>query len=205
VASARETTSYAVDPVQRQQVSLLAVLRRRVLIIVGTALLCGAAAAAFAYANRDTYESTAKLLFRQTLGPEATALGLQPASVDVDRLAKDSAELVGSRRVAVETARELRRRGSDISADDVADDVAVAGADDSEVVEVTAEADSAERAALLANVYARSARRLIRRDDRKQTLRALQSVRQQLAEERARQAGPPASRRNATDRLSSHA
>jgi polysaccharide biosynthesis transport protein len=176
------------------------------LIIVGTALLCGAAAAVFAYANRDTYESTAKLLFRQTLGPEATALGLQPASVDVDRLAKDSAELVGSRRVAVETARELRRRGSDVSADDVADDVTVTGADDSEVVEVTAEADSAERAALLANVYARSAQRLIRRDDREQTLRALQSVREQLAE-RARQAGLPASRRNAqaTNRLSSHA
>jgi succinoglycan biosynthesis transport protein ExoP len=176
-------------------------------IIVGTALLCGAAAAGFAYGNRDTYESTAKLLFRQTLGPEATALGLQPASVDVDRLAKDGAELVGSRRVAVETARVLRRRGGDVSADDVAEDVTVAGVDDSEVVEVTAEAGSAERAALLANVYARSAQRLIRRDDRQQTRRALRSVREQLAEERARQASLPASSRNAqaTDRLSSHA
>jgi polysaccharide biosynthesis transport protein len=202
-----ETTTYGLDPAPRQQISLLAVLRRRALIVVATALLCGGAAGAFAYANRDTYESTAKLMFRQTIGPEAIALDLVAPYADADNLALNDAELVGSRRVAVETARELRRLGSDVSADDVGDDVAVTGAKDSEIVDVTAKAKSPERAALLANVYSRSAERLIQRDDREQIMRAYRSVTEQLGQERARQAGLPLSQRStaATDRLTSHA
>lgn len=172
-------------------------LRRRALILVATALLCGGAAAAFAYANRDTYESTAKLMFRQTIGPEALALGLVASYADADNLALNDAALVDSRRVAVATARELRTLGGTATADDVDEDVAVTGAKDSEVVDVTAKAKSPERAALLANVYARTAQRLIERDDRQQILRALRSARRQLAEERARQAALPVRLRDA--------
>ena len=70
--------STASNPPTREHVSLLAVLRRRALIIVLVMLLAGGAAAAFVFATRDTYESTAKLLFRQTIGPELNAMGLLP-------------------------------------------------------------------------------------------------------------------------------
>ena len=186
---------------------MLAVLRRRALIVVATVLLCGGAAAAFAYASGDSYESTAKLLFRQTIGPEGNALDLQPPYVDADNLAQDNAQLVGSRRVAAATARELRALGADVSVDDVADDVSVTLAKDSEVVDVVAEAASPERAALLANVYSRTAARLIRQDDREQALATLRSVRRQLAEVRREQTSLPLSLRDpdAEDRLASHA
>jgi succinoglycan biosynthesis transport protein ExoP len=175
---------------------VLAVLRRRALVVVATVLLCVGAAAAFAYANRDTYESTAKLLFRQTIGPEGTALDLQPPYVDADNLAQDDVQLVGSRRVAAATARELRTLGADVSVEDVERDVSVTGTKDSEVVDVVAEAGSPERAALLANVYSRSAVRLIEQDDREQALATLSSVNRQLADARS-----PGAR----ERLSAHA
>ena len=207
MASAGDATTYGLAAPPRGQVSVFGVLRRRALIIVATVLLCGGAAGLFAYANRDTYQSTAKLLFRQTIGPETTALGLQPAYADADNLAQNDAQLVGSRRVAVETARELRTLGSDVTAEDVDSDVTVTGKKDSEVVDVVADASSPRRAALLANVYSRTASRLIRRDDRAQTLRALRSVRAQLAQERERQANLSQSLRDpqGTARLSSHA
>jgi polysaccharide biosynthesis transport protein len=183
VASAGDSSTYGLEPAVREQVSVLAVLRRRALIVVATVLLCGGAAAAFAYANRDRYESTAKLLFRQTIGPEGTALELQPPYVDADNLAQDDVQIVGSRRVAAATARELRTLGGDVSVDDVERDVDVSGTKDSEVVDVVAEAGSPERAALLANVYARTAVGLIRQDDREQALATLSSVRRQLAQD----------------------
>jgi succinoglycan biosynthesis transport protein ExoP len=183
------------------------VLRRRALIVVATALLCGGAAAVFAYANSDSYESTAKLLFRQTIGPDATALGLQPAYADADNLANNNVQLVGSRRVAVSTARELRSLGADVSADDVENDVSVTGTKDSEVVDVVANASSPERAASLANIYSRAAARQVARDDRAQIRRALRSIREQQGETLRRQAGLPPSQRDlqAGERLGAHA
>ena len=74
----------------------------------------GGAAAAFAFATRNTYDSTAKLLFRQTLGAELNALGLLPPTTDADNLALDNVEVVGSRRVADATATRLRALGEDV-------------------------------------------------------------------------------------------
>jgi capsular exopolysaccharide synthesis family protein len=205
--SAGDTSTYGIEPAPREQVSVLAVLRRRALIVVATALLCGGAAAVFAYANRDSYESRAELLFRQTIGPNGTALDLQPPYVDADNLAQDNVQLVDSRRVAAATARELRRLGADVSAEDVDDDVEVTGTKDSEVVDVAAQAASAERAALLANIYSRSAVRQIRQDEREQALATLRSVRRQLAEVGREQTTLPPALRNpaAEDRLTTYA
>ena len=145
MASPENPSTYGLEPPTREHVSLLSVLRRRALIIVLVTLLAGGAAAAFAYATRDTYESTAKLLFSQSIGPELQALGLLPGTPDADNLALNNVEVVGSREVADATARELQARGLDLSADDVQKDVTVAAAEDTDVVEVIAKADSAER------------------------------------------------------------
>ena len=39
--------------------------------------------------NRKDYESTAKLVFLQTIGPQLNALGLIPQSADADNLARE--------------------------------------------------------------------------------------------------------------------
>lgn len=162
--------------------SPVGVLWRRAPLVVLVVLLSAGAAAAFAYWGGERYESTAKLLFRQTIGPEQNAQGLQPGAPDADNLAQDNAARVDSRRVAVAAAAELSGRGVEMSADDVDRDVTVAGHNDSEVVDVTAAADSPRRAALVANSYAEAAARQAEADQRAITLRALRSVNAQLRE-----------------------
>ena len=130
--------------------SLFAVLRRRALIIVIVTLLTAGAAAGFAYATRDTYQSTAKLVFSQTIGPEQQARGLLPGTPDADNLAADNAEMVGSREVAEATSRDLGPRGQDLSPDDIQKKVLTATAKDSDVISITAETKGAENAAELA-------------------------------------------------------
>lgn len=156
--------------------SLASVLLRRAPIIILVTLLCAGAAAAFAYANRDTYESTAQLLFRQTIGPEQAAQGLNPGAPDADNLAQDNVARVDSRRVGVETARQL----GDLAAEDVESDVTVTGQQDSDVVNVVATADSPEGAAELANAFAEAAVRQARADQTALTLANLRSVNGQL-------------------------
>ena len=186
--------------------SLFAVLRRRALIVIAVTLLCGAAAGFFAYATQDNYESTAKLLFRQGIGPEYLAQGLQPNTPDADQLAQDNVELVASRRVAEATSEELRGLGVDMSTEDVEGDVAVSGTrEDSDVVHVMATASSARRAGLLATTYSENAVRLARIDERRQVLRSLRNKNEQLRQLRGRQALLPRRLRDrsADDRLRS--
>ena len=189
-----DPTNPVTQPASRES-SLFAVLRRRASIIVIVTLLCGAAAAVFAYANRDSYESTAKLLFRQTVSPGLTGIGFPVGAPDADNLAANNVELVDSRRVAVATSRDLGRAGVELSPDEVEDDVFVGGAKDSEVVNVTAQGDSAGRAQLLAGTYAQAAADLAEADDRAQAARVLTSVDQQLAELPRRERDGPAGRR----------
>jgi capsular exopolysaccharide synthesis family protein len=170
-------TSYELEGDAR---SPFAVLRQRWRVVLVVTLLAGAAAAAFAYVNRDTYESTAKMVFRQSFGPELNAIGLVPTSPDVDNLQQDNVQLVDSRAVAVATAAQLQRRGVDVSAADVDEDVSVSGTKDSDVVQVTAKAESARRAALLANVYATTAARLADAGMRRQAARTLGALETQL-------------------------
>jgi succinoglycan biosynthesis transport protein ExoP len=182
VAPLDHATSYGLEPQTREHPSLLSVLRRRALIIVGVTILAGVAAGAFAYATRDTYESTAKLLFRQTLGNELNALGLLPGLQDADHLAQSAVEVVDSRRVAGATAAELRQRGVDMSTDAVVSDVTVSDKTNSDVVEVVGKGSSARRAALLTEAYSTNAARLADRDQREIAARALDNLNQQLNE-----------------------
>src|SRR5215208_8251012 len=94
VAAPESYGGYSAEPVARENASLLSVLRRRALIIVVVALLTGGAAAAFAITRGDTYESTSKLLFAQSIGPELQALGLIPGTPgDADNLALSNTEV----------------------------------------------------------------------------------------------------------------
>ena len=188
-----EPPSPASASARRESPSLFSVLRRRASTILIVTLLAGGAAAALALVDRDSYESTAKLLFRQTVSPGLNGMGFQVGAPDADNLAANNVELVDSRRMAVVTAMQLRDRGIDMSADDVEADVLVAGLKDSDVVNVTAQADSAKRAQLIAGTYARNAVTLAAADDRAEAERLLANVDKQLSElpkkERDRSAG----------------
>ena len=176
---------YSAEPVAREHVSLLSVLRRRALIIVVVALLTGGAAAAFAISRGETYESTSKLLFAQTIGPELQAMGLVPGAPDADNLAQSNKQVVGSRQVAAETARRLTAAGWKRSADDVQDNIVVDTARDTDVVEVRASADDAKRAAQLATTYTQVATEVSADAQRAQARRALDNVQAQLAQPQA--------------------
>jgi succinoglycan biosynthesis transport protein ExoP len=182
VAPPENSSTYGLETPTREHVTLLSVLRRRALIVIAVTVLAGAAAAAFAYATRNTYESTSKLLFSQTIGPELQAMGLLPGTPDADNLAANNVQAVGSRQIAVDTAAALKAQGVDMSVDDVQKNVKVTGARDTDVVEIAASDDSAKGAAQLATTYAQEAARASDAAQRDQARRALQNVNQQLAE-----------------------
>jgi succinoglycan biosynthesis transport protein ExoP len=182
VAPPENSSTYGLETPAREHVTLLSILRRRALIVIAVTVLAGAAAAAFAYATRDSYESTAKLLFSQSIGPEQQALGLIPGTPDADNLAANNVQAVGSRAVAVLTAKDLGGQGIDMSVDDVQSNIKVTGARDTDVVVVLATAKSAKKAATLATVYSENAARLSDEAQREGARKALANVQQQLAE-----------------------
>jgi polysaccharide biosynthesis transport protein len=181
VASWGDVGNYGGQGAAGESRSLLGTLRRRGLVVVLVTLLTGMAAAAIAYIQRDHYQSTAKLDFHQTISPELNAIGLLPSSLDAKNLANSNLEFVNSHRVAAAASRELRRRGLDLSVDDVQRDVTVSNKKDSDVVQIVARADSARRAGTLAEVYAKSAQRLAEIDDKRLAAQALSSVQRRLA------------------------
>jgi succinoglycan biosynthesis transport protein ExoP len=175
------SSTYALEPATRESMPVLAVLRRRAWIVLLVTLLCGLAAGAFAYYNRDTYASTSKLFFRQTIGSEIRALGLLPNSPDADNLSTDNVEIVGSRRVADAASDRLRTLGVDVSGEDLHKDVAASTETDSDVVDVVASSTSAKRAAQIATVYAQTAKEIARQDERTLATRVLRNLETQLA------------------------
>jgi polysaccharide biosynthesis transport protein len=181
VAAQQEYPSnYGMAPPTHEHASLFSVLRTRWLIVVVAILLAGGAAAAFAFLTRNTYESTAKIVFSQAISNELNAIGLLPSSVDADNLAQSNVDLVGSWRVAEATSEELRGRGIDMSSREVHDDVTAARGRESDTVDVTASSTSAQRAALLATVYADNADRIAEADDRERALRGVESLQRQF-------------------------
>ncbi|MEA2400313.1 MAG: tyrosine-protein kinase [Thermoleophilaceae bacterium] len=203
MAPPENSSTYGLVTPVREHVTLLSVLRRRALIVIAVTLLAGGAAAAFAYATRNSYESTSKLLFSQTIGPELQAMGLLPGTPDADNLAANNVQAVGSRAIAVDTAADLRAAGRDMSVDDVQNDVTVTGARDTDIVEILATGTSAKNAAQLATAYARNAARVSDNAQREQARRALANVEQQLAELSPEDANgkPGADLRNDSQRL----
>ncbi|MEO8716302.1 MAG: hypothetical protein ABI369_14950, partial [Acetobacteraceae bacterium] len=141
--------------------SVLAALRRRLPIIIITAVLVTAAVTALSYRSRNNYQSSAELLFGQTVGPELNALGLLPVAVDAASQAANDTALVASRDVAARTALTM---GPGFTRTSVQNDVVVTGAKSGQVVTVTATRHSGQGAAALANVYADAARRVANAD-----------------------------------------
>jgi len=138
VASQEYPSGYDVAPGTPDRPSLLSILRRRALIVLAVPILAGGAAAAFAFTTERDYESTAKVLFRQTVGAELNGVGFLPNTPDADNLANSNVELVASRSVAAATSRALVPQGDDLSVQEVVDNVSVSTKKDSDVVDAVA-------------------------------------------------------------------
>ncbi len=126
--------------------NLAPILRRKWMIL---AIVLAVTGAAFAYyANEPkVYESKARVFVGETATDQAIS-GNEFA--DPVRNTNNLAELITSRRVSTQVNRDLRRRGIKPTKEIVADPV-----EETDFIEITAETNSAEGAAFIANAYAR--------------------------------------------------
>jgi succinoglycan biosynthesis transport protein ExoP len=176
MASQEYPVGYDLEPGAPDRPSLLSILRRRALIVLAVPILAGGIATAFVLSGQRDYESTSKLLFRQTIAADLNAVGLLPNTPEADHQANSNVDVVSSRSVAAATARDLDR-----SVDDVVEDVKVSSKKDSDVVDVTASAGSADGARQLADSYSREALDVARAQQQARARAALQIAERQLA------------------------
>lgn len=131
-------------------------LRERIwLVLIAVAITTGVAIFYVATATK-TYEAQAELLITPISGddPVLTGLGLLSASADPNRDVQTAARLVAN----IDIASGVRERlGSGESAQSLLDDVSAEPVAGSNIVAVTATADSAVSAQRLANAFAKQA------------------------------------------------
>lgn len=133
-------------------VQLLRVVRARWLVVLLSALVFGGSA--YALQNRDEpqYEATAQVLFgAQSLSDIAS--GIERGSDDPERDAATQVLLATSEAVASRAARDVPGRPGDIG--DLLDQVAVEPEENADVLRVTASDPDPQRAAAIANAFAK--------------------------------------------------
>jgi len=155
------------------------VLRRRIGVALACALLVPASALAYSYAQEKEYSASASLLFRDP-GFTQKLFGtpfFTPSS-DPDREAATNLRLVSLGVVAGRTADKL---GGGLTRKEVAEKVDASSEGQSNVVAITATADSPRLAARLANTFAEEYIAFRRDADRSKIEETLGIIRGQLA------------------------
>jgi capsular exopolysaccharide synthesis family protein len=139
----------------------IAVLRRRKLVIIGIGLIAAAVALALSLTQSKTY--TASSSFRVQEEAEAVGVGgLLPAQGDFPTAtAAQAAETATRDEVLKAVIKQVKVRGS---VDDIRDDVSAVQATQSNLVDVSANASTAEGAAALANATASEAAKLTNKE-----------------------------------------
>ncbi len=158
---------------------LARVLRRRIGVALICALIVPAAALAYSYAQEKEYSASASLLFRDP-GFTQKLFGtpfFTPSS-DPDREAATNLRLVSLGVVAGRTADKL---GGGLTRKEVAEKVDASSEGQSNVVAITATADSPRLAARLANTFAHEYIAFRRDADRSKIEETLGIIRGQLA------------------------
>jgi tyrosine-protein kinase len=159
---------------------LARVLRRRIGVALICALIVPATALAYSYAQEKEYSASASLLFRDP-GFTQKLFGtpfFTPSS-DPDREAATNLRLVSLGVVAGRTANAL---GGGLTRKEVAEKVDASSEGQSNVVAITATADSPRLAARLANTFAEEYISFRRDADRSKIEETLGIIRGQLAE-----------------------
>ena len=147
----------------------LTVLRRRRWTLILAVLVVVALGAITSYRKTPVYESTATLLLKAS---SAQSVLTEQASSDPERRVQNEAELVRSARTAREVQDRLGFSGS----------ISVTAGGESDVLELTATATSAAKAALIANTYAQTHRDLRQQDNLESVHNAQREVQLRLDE-----------------------
>ncbi len=127
---------------------LLQVVKRRWYVVLICVLVAPSVAYLVASSQPDSYEATAKLLFRERTN---TTSGTVSSSSDPDRIAATNGDLLGLPGVAQRTAKKL---GGTVTVDDVSGAITTGSTPESDVFSVKATDPDAVQAALVANTYA---------------------------------------------------
>lgn len=138
--------------------------------------------AAYVLSTRQTkqYAATTVLLF-STTSPELQALGVgfTPDPTDVDVRVANEAKVLGSFELAAATRAAVPALG--LSANRIHDDVTASPERGTEVVDLTATADTPRKALTLVDAYYRAYRRSRQVSSKSRTDRALRALKQRLA------------------------
>jgi succinoglycan biosynthesis transport protein ExoP len=157
---------------------VLRMLRRRIGVVLLCVVLVPAAALAFSLSQQKQYSATASLLFRDPqLDQKLFGSTVFPPSNDPAREAATNAKLASLDVVSTRTAKAL---GGKLAAGDIAAEITVAPAGQSDVVSITATDPDPVFAAKLANVFAQQFIAFRRDADRSKIAFAQQLVTQQL-------------------------
>ena len=157
----------------------LGVLRRRWLIVVVAVVAClGAAVLVTGLESNDRYESSSRVLFGSSALSDS-AFGVDRSADDPEREAATNVLLAGSEAVAANVRRQL---GLSTSVDKLLDKVSVEAEENANVLRITATDENPQRAADLANTFAREFVAFRARGDRQSIEAAENDLQQQMAE-----------------------
>ena len=155
---------------------LLSIARRRWWLPLLCIFLVGGAAFVFSASQQEQYTATASLLLQDAgLDQALLTTAVTPPAVDPTREAETNIEVVSSPAVAALTAAALHLPSSVVT-----DEVTPAAVGQTNVVGVSATDPSPQRAARLANTYARQAVAFSRTTDRSQVLETQAAIQGQL-------------------------
>jgi polysaccharide biosynthesis transport protein len=155
----------------------LGVLRRRWMVVVAAIVACMAAGILITgFESTKSYEASARVLFG-TSSLSSQALQVERASVDPEREAATNVLLASSEAVA-SNVRE--RIGLSTSIDDLLADVEVEAEENANVLQITAANENPERAAAVANAFAREFVAFRARQERQSIEAAEQDLQDQL-------------------------
>src|SRR3954452_2881772 len=133
--------------------ALLRILRRRILTIVACALVVPAVALGLTLRADKQYSASASLFFQNLhLDPNANQTAPIAPSPDPEREAASNLTLASLRAISVRTAHAL---GGGLTPDEVRSKVKVSASGKSDIAQVTATDGDPQRAARIANTYAR--------------------------------------------------
>lgn len=176
---------------------IIAVLRRRVWIIVPCVVIAGIGAFLRSHSETKKYSSRAALLFQEN-NLSQQLFGYQTSSLtDPTTQAATNLNLVTQPVVATYAARVLG-----IPSGRVSSEISVSAAGQSNIVNVTATDPSPTFATRLANAYAAQFVSYRQRADRAQVQQAAAQLRSQIQLLRSNRSAPPAQLRNLETRLS---
>ena len=130
----------------------LRVLRERWWVVALSVLLCAGLAAAYSLTRPDDFRASADVLFNQSQLSDAT-FGIERGSSEPEREAATQVLVAQSPEVTDRVRRDIR---GDESRDDLLDALTVEAAENADVLSFEASAGDPERAAAIANGFARA-------------------------------------------------